>query len=176
MKKILLAASVAAAVLGAVGSAAAAIMPVVFTAPGPDGSFSGTFGDNGITSATFTDTFTFTLPTGLASTVVTSTLQGASTDVNFTSVTLNGNVFAVGQAGQNEFRFLDNLGVSNGTQTLIVSGTSAGRGSFAGTLAFAPAVRGVPEPASWALMILGFGGVGASLRRRNANKVRFQTA
>jgi len=25
---------------------------------------------------------------------------------------------------------------------------------------------GVPEPASWALMILGFGAVGASLRRR----------
>lgn len=27
---------------------------------------------------------------------------------------------------------------------------------------------GVPEPASWALMILGFGGVGATLRRRRA--------
>ena len=25
---------------------------------------------------------------------------------------------------------------------------------------------GVPEPASWALMILGFGGIGATLRRR----------
>jgi hypothetical protein len=26
---------------------------------------------------------------------------------------------------------------------------------------------GVPEPASWALMILGFGGVGAALRRQS---------
>jgi hypothetical protein len=30
----------------------------------------------------------------------------------------------------------------------------------------APPVTGVPEPAAWALMILGFGGVGAALRRR----------
>jgi len=29
-------------------------------------------------------------------------------------------------------------------------------------------VAGVPEPAAWALMILGFGGVGAMLRRRQA--------
>ena len=32
------------------------------------------------------------------------------------------------------------------------------------------AVAGVPEPATWALMIMGFGGVGAALRRRH--KVR----
>jgi hypothetical protein len=29
-------------------------------------------------------------------------------------------------------------------------------------------IRAVPEPATWALMILGFGGVGAVLRRRRA--------
>jgi hypothetical protein len=167
MKKIRLAASAAAAVLLVAGSAAAAIMPVTFTAPGVDGSFSGTFGDTGISNTTFTDTFTFTLPTGLASSTVSSTFQGATTDVNFTSVTLNGQTFTVGDAGKNEFRFIDNLPVTSGNQVLVVSGTSAGNGSFAGTLAFAPN-RAVPEPASWALMILGFGGVGASLRRRKA--------
>jgi hypothetical protein len=30
-----------------------------------------------------------------------------------------------------------------------------------------PIVSGVPEPATWAMMILGFAGVGAALRRRN---------
>jgi hypothetical protein len=30
------------------------------------------------------------------------------------------------------------------------------------------ALAGVPEPAAWALMILGFGGVGAAMRRRGA--------
>jgi hypothetical protein len=30
-----------------------------------------------------------------------------------------------------------------------------------------PIVSGVPEPATWAMMILGFAGIGAALRRRN---------
>jgi len=168
MKKIILAVAVAAALAGAASAASAAIMPVTFTTPGADGSFSGTFGDTGITSTTFTDTFTFNLPTGFATTTVTTGLQGLATDVSFTSVTLNGHAFTVGSAGTNEFRFLNNLPVTTGTQTLILTGTSGGNGSYAGTIAFAPAVKGVPEPASWALMILGFGGVGATLRRRRS--------
>lgn len=30
-------------------------------------------------------------------------------------------------------------------------------------------VKGVPEPATWAMMLLGFGGIGAGLRRRSKN-------
>jgi hypothetical protein len=30
---------------------------------------------------------------------------------------------------------------------------------------------GVPEPATWAMMLLGFGGLGATLRRRRAQAV-----
>lgn len=33
-------------------------------------------------------------------------------------------------------------------------------------LVFSAVVAGVPEPASWAMMTLGFGGLGATLRRR----------
>jgi len=39
-------------------------------------------------------------------------------------------------------------------------------GSFSVDVHLAAANGGVPEPASWALMILGFGGAGAALRRR----------
>jgi hypothetical protein len=38
-----------------------------------------------------------------------------------------------------------------------------------GTITFdAPSPAGVPEPSTWALMIAGFGGAGAMLRRRSA--------
>ena len=43
--------------------------------------------------------------------------------------------------------------------------------SFEGDL-----VAAVPEPATWALMILGFGIVGSALRRRRRAQVRFSFA
>ena len=38
--------------------------------------------------------------------------------------------------------------------------------AVAGRDAFAPVTGGVPEPATWALMVMGFGGLGAVLRRK----------
>ena len=35
------------------------------------------------------------------------------------------------------------------------------------------ATAGVPEPATWAMMVLGFGAVGGALRRRTTARVRF---
>jgi hypothetical protein len=40
------------------------------------------------------------------------------------------------------------------------------RGGQGGVIDFAPAVDAVPEPATWIAMLLGFGGIGATLRRR----------
>jgi hypothetical protein len=40
--------------------------------------------------------------------------------------------------------------------------------SFDGVLAKDPPTTTVPEPAAWALMLVGFGGMGAMLRRRRA--------
>lgn len=37
-----------------------------------------------------------------------------------------------------------------------------------GTVRAVSAVGAIPEPASWALMIVGVGGIGAGLRRRRA--------
>jgi hypothetical protein len=78
---------------------------------------------------------------------------------------LDGTPFTIDSTGSFESRHIAGLSTLSGTQTLVVNGTSGGSGAFAGTIAFAPFV-GVPEPASWALMIMGFGGLGAVVRTR----------
>lgn len=60
--------------------------------------------------------------------------------------------------------------------TMSLNSTGASGFSSSATLAIPPATSAVPEPASWALMIGGFGIVGGSLRRRKskvATRVRF---
>jgi hypothetical protein len=36
-----------------------------------------------------------------------------------------------------------------------------------------PTGAAVPEPATWAMMIVGFGAIGASMRRRQSRRVQF---
>ena len=53
-----------------------------------------------------------------------------------------------------------------GTYTLAINGP--------GAVVFQAAPGGVPEPATWAMMMLGFGGVGFAMRRRKVTtRVRF---
>lgn len=166
MKTVILAAAAVAAMLAVAPLAnAAQIMDV--TPPAADGSFSGTFSNTGIAAGDFSNTFTFTMPTGFAGATITSIMSSLATNVDFTSVTLNGSDFKISQTGDVEFRFLKDLPVTSGPQTLVVNGKSGGAGSYSGTLSFALAA--VPEPASWAMMILGFGGIGGVLRRRRSD-------
>lgn len=171
MKRLFLAAAAAAALLSG-ASAASAAQFHTFTMPEADGSFSGTFGNNGIEAGAFTNIFDFALPTGHSSfTASSSFFTNPQNDINFTSIRFNGMNFNVGSTGQVEFRFLTGAAVTAGPQQLIVNGTSGGNGSYAGTIAFTPNAAVVPEPAAWALMILGFGGTGAMLRRRRQETV-----
>ncbi|THD55551.1 FxDxF family PEP-CTERM protein [Phenylobacterium sp.] len=166
MKSVVIAATVAAALLAA-ASQASATQSITFDPPAPDGSFSGMFGDTGLASGAFTDTFTFNMPTGVGGATISSEFTSDQmNNIDFTSVTFNGQQFNIGSTGQVEFRSLVGVPVTNGPQTVVVSGTSGGNGSFAGTLSFALAGATVPEPASWALMMMGFGGAGALIRAR----------
>lgn len=166
MKRLFLAAATAAALLSG-GSAASAAQFMTMTPPEIDGSISGTFGNTGIDGGAFNNIFNFNLPTGFTSfTASSSFTNNPMNDINFTSLTFNGTNFNVGSTGQVEFRFLTGAAVTAGPQQLVVNGTSGGNGSYAGTISFTPNMAAVPEPAAWALMILGFGGTGAMLRRR----------
>jgi len=58
--------------------------------------------------------------------------------------------------------------LSAGTYTLHIQGTRGDAGSFGGNVSFAAAPAPVPEPATWAMMLLGFGAIGWQVRRRRA--------
>lgn len=179
MKKLLMAAAAATVSFVAAPSAQAAQF---LTITGP----SGTFGDDSVTCAgggvtcSFSRTFTFTTPDGfnLASADISSIIAGnnGATNIDFSTVTLNGVNFNTILTGVQEFRnLLNQTLVVGGTNTLFVSGTVGTAGgttpadaSFSGNLSFAAQAAAVPEPAAWAMMIAGFGFVGYSLRRTRA--------
>lgn len=119
----------------------------------------------------FTDTATFVTPQDFTtlSATISSILNGnnLATNIDFTSVMINGVEFAIGATGSTEFRFLSDLLLGPGkTNTLTVSGTTGGDASYSGTLSFAGGAGAVPEPSTWMMMIMGIGFAGMALRRR----------
>lgn len=141
------------------------------------GSLVGLFG-NLNPSGTGTDIYNFTVPSNgdVFGEILSIGLRITLTNLDFTSVTLNGVNFDINSTGIIEDRTIS-LPVSAGLQTLSVSYRNAQRfSSYGGIITFAPsAVGAVPEPATWGLMILGFGGVAGAMRyrRRTATTVRF---
>lgn len=142
------------------------------------GPISASIGHDVITTAATNavDRFIFTIPqTGLGSgSVVSNTFSiGSAQDLDFVSVVFN-NGF------QNFFATIDNSGLGStatiqtavpifaGVQNIltITYSTKSTTGSVAtkydGNLSFNP----VPEPATWALMLAGFGAIGFAMRRQ----------
>ena len=157
--KKIIALGLAAAALTAVATPAMATQTIVITGP------SGTFGDDSVTlQGLFTETFNFLTPVGYNLTNASiSTSAAGGNNINFTSVLLNGTAFTLTPTGVFEFGTLSNFGLIPGANnTITVNGTNTGDTSFAGSLVFAA----VPEPATWGMMLLGFGVMGVSLRRR----------
>ena len=180
MKRIIFSAVTAMAAIAAAPKAQAATFPVGgsnFTATaGPNGTFSGAFFNTGIAAGTFTDVFTFTLPAnGVGSgTVTTSTnFVGSPNDLDFTSVLINSTAASITRLGNGafEFAFTNMVPIVAGQlNTITVTGLSRGNGAYGGQASFIPSA--VPEPATWALMLVGFAMVGATARfRRRSTKV-----
>ncbi len=149
-----------------------------------NGPITATFGDVGIPAGMFTDLFDFTIPqngTGSGSVTTTVDIAGLNgpTDLDLTSVIVNGmdatpvyrdaagNVCTtpgVLTCGATETFAITNVPIISGVPNeLSISGVSRGNGSYGGSATFTPAV---PEPATWAMMLLGFGAIGFSFRRR----------
>ena len=181
MRKLLFAAAASAALLAMAPAANAAksidLNTVVL--PGGQTSISGTFENDGILEGNFTDIFNFTTPTGMISASAQSiavALNGPA-DLDLTSVFLNGIAFTQVNTGFFELQLLDGETIPAGEQILTVNGLSRGNGSYSGTIAFL-STAAVPEPATWAMMLGGFGLVGGAMRsaRRRKSQVTYATA
>jgi len=167
MKKLLIGAVLAASMLAAAPAANAATH-INLPAPSADGSLSYGYKEEGIGAGNFAYTYTFNYPTnGLASTWLTSITvkKDSATDVNFTSVVLNGQVFDISNGLKDEAS-LEGYLVGTELQTLTVNGWSGGNGQYTIDFAFGA----VPEPATWAMMIVGFAGAGVGIRANRRQK------
>jgi opacity protein-like surface antigen len=154
--------------LFAVAAAVACAAAPAVAAPVIDfNGISGTFGNTNIAAGSFDNTFNFSVSdNGIVGATITSIAVSALTDVDFTSVSLNGveftNEISDGAGIGREFRSIGALTVASGSQTLRVRGNSGGNGAYAGTLAFT--AQAVPEPAGWTTMVLALGLLGGALK------------
>ncbi len=127
----------------------------------------------------FSQTLTFTTATSGTVTIgVQTSMTGVSNDVDFTNAFITGtglvgNILIPQISGDPlESRGLANLAVGMGTFVVTLEGTpGTTTGSFGGSVAF-QAAPAVPEPATWAMMLIGFGAVGFSMRRRRPSMLQ----
>jgi len=146
--------------------------------------FSGVFGNSNIAKGNFSDTLAFTLtaPSSfdkflLGSSATSSATQlGKPGDLNFTSVYISGT------GGPYNFDIINNDPTDNwtdkasflgtldpGSYVLHINGYSYGKSQYGGNTTTAL----VPEPASWSMMVGGFGLIGGALRSRKRAVARY---
>ena len=138
---------------------------------GLNGDFAAEFGNEEPTAPTFSDAYTpFTVMTAGS---LLGTISESSPGLTFTLALVNDtgdmstvlDFFPLVFDGNPSFGS-GSANINPGTYQLVVEGNAAaGRtNSYSGTLNFAP----VPEPATWAMLLLGFGVIGFGMRRRKA--------
>jgi hypothetical protein len=124
------------------------------------------FTESGLNAPSFIESLMFT--NDLAG-VYALTLDTSSTGIDFTSAVLTGpggpyNLIEEFDNGVSEFWNLSSLYLEAGQYTLTINGDNNSTGSLGGTVT----INAVPEPGTWAMMLLGFGAAGYAMRRRRA--------
>lgn len=167
IQKILYAGAASAALFAVAPASAATVSDKKLTFVDANSGF---YGADILGAGLFEAAFEFAVPSsgsaGVSFTSISFTTQNAIKNL---VVSLNGVSYPIsemGTAGVFSHKFgLFSQNVGSGTQMLRVSGEAVNpvSSSFGGSINF---IAAVPEPASWALMIGGFGLVGGAMRRR----------
>ncbi|GAA4000751.1 hypothetical protein GCM10022211_09130 [Sphingomonas humi] len=135
----------------------------------------------------FNELLTFTTDVaGILNINVLTSATSLADNVTFSSVSLFGgsiggapgtSLVQVRPDPNDTFGFANNtINIGAGTYTLNIQGTPGSQnGSFGGSVAFSQTAA-VPEPGTWALMLIGFGAVGFSMRRRRATAAHLYQA
>lgn len=176
MKKVALFAAGVASLALAAPAQAATVLYTSGTEIGliqRDDIWSGAFEANVVSDAQFDPAFianfTFTTPfSGSAAASAISIALNSASNLDFTSFAINGTTGTVIN-GTLDTAFINSMLVPGGLNTLTISGllnppSGDGNAGFGGNVTF----TAVPEPATWAMFILGFGALGFGMRRRNA--------
>lgn len=110
----------------------------------------------------FSYDYTFSLP--FAGFLSASLNSSATTNpIVFSTVSLNGTALSKDKLS-NSYYLPAAIASVAGPQVFHVEGVASGKSTaFSGTVQF---ITAVPEPAAWVLMVIGFGTLGASMRRR----------
>ena len=165
MRTMRLAVLSVAAMAASAGMTTAATAATAVTVTCENGSCTAPISATITTAGTFTEEFTFSFPAGgfTSSALVNGALVATVGNIDFTSVTLNGVAFSI--LNTPSFSLADLAATLNagGPQFLSVTGTSGGNAAFGGNVTVS-GVSAVPEPATWAMMIGGFGMVGGAMR------------
>ena len=122
------------------------------------------------TPGAFTATFNFINPFNPAVATGSASFDFDPDVLTFTSGSFGpGSTFAIAAPGTGTAITVSLANLVAGPQTLTLNGNfAAGGNNFADIGGSLNLVGVVPEPATWALFILGFGAIGATLRRRSS--------
>lgn len=133
-------------------------------------SITANFGNGYDSAVNFDDSYLFTIPqNGTGSGSISTSFSSAANMLTITGLWINDVEFTVPSNGSGQYLAVSDIPILSGVlNTIRVKGTTSSLGgTYSGTATFSAAA--VPEAATWAMMLCGFGLMGATMRRQRTS-------